>query len=124
MALKETLIDWLEQHRDYYHDGSSMSEDASHFGEIAIKEVIAHVQQLPASLTWTTDKPAKEGFYWLRNVETHTGYTQSEPQIVQVFELGNGYPGNFDVSIPSDENTTELRYINKGEWYGPLEVPE
>lgn len=132
MISKDKLIDWLKQHRDYYHDGSTMSEDASHFGEVAIKEVIEHVEQLPDSLPWTTDKPTKPGWYWART----SGKPVDETEIVRLtwmrgiddqadaqdalvvhFNPG-GWPFAHDVmkGIPLDEL--------EGEWYGPLEVPE
>lgn len=74
-------------------------------------------------LEWTTDKPTEPGWYWIKNVRTAHGYEEAEPCVVEVANYGNGYPGNFNVTVPSDECTTELRDFIAAEWAGPLEPP-
>lgn len=72
---------------------------------------------------WTTETPTKPGYYWLRNVDTHSRYKASAPQVVRVYEAGNGFPGNFDIALHGDDRTIEFRHIINAEWAGPLEPP-
>jgi len=66
------------------------------------------------SLTWTTDKPTKEGFYWHR--PTGGGYAE----VVRVFLDSFGRLQFKDTYFDED---SELLEEASGEWYGPIEPP-
>ena len=98
--------------KDKLH-GESDAEDreCTADGTLLIKQFEAWRKTQPA-LTWTTEKPTKEGWYWLRSNAANPG-----PLIVFVQPQYNaiGPWGDRSDSRLSEED---------GEWAGPLEPPK
>ena len=73
-------------------------------------------------MTWTTDKPTKEGWYWYRE-------KMIEPECVLVFEgiyeSADGWTERRMMcrSIDEGDDSTSVKHLS-GEWAGPIEVPE
>jgi hypothetical protein len=65
-------------------------------------------------LTWTKEKPTKEGFYWYRE-------DGEKPEIVRCYSIDpiEG-PLFWEMGCEQDFHGNSM----EGEWYGPLEVPE
>lgn len=64
-------------------------------------------------MTWTTEKPARPGWYWYRL--SHEDY---KPEIVSVNEIG--YKMN---AVWPTSGKSEFIEGMLGEWAGPLEPP-
>ena len=68
-------------------------------------------------MDWTTEKPTKEGFYWIRFEERdewseHLGVVE----IARIDEL-------LHIFFPGGDENYELVDRFDAEWYGPLEPP-
>jgi hypothetical protein len=70
-------------------------------------------------MTWTIQRPVRDGWYWIRNAASDGWETVAGPHVVQVYGCAVGSP---TVMFPSDEMCSDLSEIN-AEWAGPLEVP-
>jgi hypothetical protein len=64
-------------------------------------------------MNWTTDKPDRDGFYWVR------ASAESPATIVEIFGFNFRDPR---IQYPGLRETDSLLRID-GEWIGPLEVP-
>ena len=65
-------------------------------------------------MDWTTEKPIKEGFYWIRFEERfeHLG-------VVEISRID----GMLHIFFPGGDENYELVDHFDAEWYGPLEPP-
>jgi hypothetical protein len=65
-------------------------------------------------MDWTTKKPTKEGFYWIRFEERfeHLG-------VVEITRID----GMLHIFFPGGDENYELVDCFDAEWYGPLEPP-
>ena len=70
-------------------------------------------------MTWTTDKPMREGWYWIRHSAVPGWEPLAEPHIVFVYGFEDGTP---TVTLPSEELCSDLSTVT-GQWCGPLEPP-
>jgi hypothetical protein len=72
-------------------------------------------------LVWTSDKPTQSGWYWYREAGKNT----DKPMSAWVYKNGpfifvSMFAPNAD--IPRQENGQTKDF--KGQWWGPVEVPE
>ena len=94
--------------------GEQITVDGGDAGKMTIKTT---------SLTWTTDKPTKPGWYWYFD-RTET-YHPLRPIIFEVQHLPNG-----KFAIMTHLNlwgeTEDYRYVEDldGQFAGPLELPQ
>ena len=65
-------------------------------------------------MTWTADKPTKEGFYWYRE----NGHAAVIVQCYSIDPIEG--PMLWEFGLEQDFHGVDC----KGEWYGPLEAPE
>ena len=72
-----------------------------------------------AGMTWTIQKPIREGWYWIRNSAVEGWQSDAGPCIVYVYGFDDGTP---TVTLPSEETCSDLSAVDV-EWAEPLEPP-
>jgi hypothetical protein len=75
------------------------------------------IEALTTALTWRTEKPTKEGWYWWRETP------QSEAFVIKV-NISEFDPKRNSVSFSGTDGDALLDEWTVGEWAGPLEPPE
>jgi hypothetical protein len=75
------------------------------------------IEALTTALTWRTEKPTKEGWYWWRETP------QSEAFVIKV-NISEFDPKRNSVSFSGTDGDALLDEWTVGEWAGPLTPPE
>ena len=60
-------------------------------------------------MTWTLQRPIRDGWYWVRNAALEGREGDPEPRVVQIYGFADGEP---TVTIPSEENCSDLADID------------
>ena len=76
-------------------------------------------------MNWTTEYPAKPGFYWIRNYR-HYGKGHDGPVVVEVVQEECTFSGDPDLRFyfSGDEMLYRLTSLDSAEWQGPIEPDE
>jgi hypothetical protein len=74
------------------------------------------IEALTTALTWRTEKPTKEGWYWWRETP------QSEAFVIKV-NISGFDPKRNSVSFSGTDGDALLDEWTVGHWAGPLEPP-
>ena len=74
------------------------------------------IEALTTALTWRTEKPTKEGWYWWRETP------QSEAFVIKV-NISEFDPKRNSVSFSGTDGDALLDEWTVGHWAGPLEPP-
>jgi hypothetical protein len=75
------------------------------------------IEALTTALTWRTEKPTKEGWYWWRETP------QSEAFVIKV-NISEFDPKRNSVSFSGTDGDALLDEWTVGQWAGPLDLPE
>lgn len=70
-------------------------------------------------LTWTTDKPKEEGFYWLKQFLPHVNDAVLTRVTMRRDKLA---VQRLSLKTYGAQRIWDMSEID-GEWYGPLEIP-
>lgn len=76
------------------------------------------VEDLPAALTWTTDKPTQPGVYWV------DGYViGADAVIIEIRRNAPGLPAGLYAWLPGLDDGEYVSEIDGCKWSGPLTPP-
>lgn len=119
MSDAEKLVDRFDTACFAY--GNMVAKEAS--GSSQESEYVAARQAVLAALTltWTTARPTREGWWWYRGPETlkYPGSYPSGSTIMKVSQNDEGFYTDFGDGVLDEPFVAEL----DGEWAGPLVPP-
>lgn len=76
-------------------------------------------------MQWTTEFPAKPGFYWVRNYQPkQEPYLCKAPDLVKVCDQSEFSSQGLVFGFHGSDRDFAFASLVSAEWYGPIEPPE